>query len=261
MFYLGIADKEGSLSAALPVSAISGKRAGNVSPRRHVCEYFRRQIQGDELVPVLDASTIRPHRLGAGPPLVLLHALGATRAMWHGLAGLSAHFELIAYDLPGHGDTPAPPVAYEIEDLADQLATLLTRLDLPRVHLAGSSLGGMVAQAFAATYPGRVDRMVLCDTSPGLSEGARDALAVLPGRGLAHDAARRADLMDLAEEIFAPTLVLCAEGADLAMRDGADFLARSMIRGELAFVPGTVKDVVKERPDWIARAMETFLGH
>ena len=82
---------------------------------------------------------------------------------------------------------------------------------------------------------------------------------MLPGRGLAHGAVRRADLMDLAEEIFAPTLVLCADGAELAMRDGADFLARSMGRGELAFVPGTRADVVKERPDWVARAMETFL--
>ena len=235
------------------------KRPGHISPRRRVCEGLAPR-DGDEPVPVLDDSAIHPHRVGSGPPLVLLHALDATRAMWDGLATLSRHFEVIAYDLPGHGETPAPPVQYEIEDLAEQLAALLTRIGLPRVHLAGSSLGGMVAQAFAAAYPGRVDRMVLCDTSPGLSDGARDALAILPGRGLAHDATRRADLMELADEIFAPTLVLCAEGADLAMRDGADFLARSMSRGELAFVPGTVEDVVKERPDWVARAMETFLG-
>jgi pimeloyl-ACP methyl ester carboxylesterase len=78
--------------------------------------------------------------------------------------------------------------------------------------------------------------------------------------GSLHAAMARADLMDLAEEIFAPTLVLCAEGADLAMREGADFLARSIPRGQLAFVPGAVADAVTERPDWILRVLLDFLG-
>ncbi|MSO99527.1 MAG: alpha/beta fold hydrolase [Acetobacteraceae bacterium] len=211
-------------------------------------------------MPALDASLIRLHRIGTAPPLVLLHALGATRAMWDGLAGLAARFELISYDLPCHGETPAPASHFEIEDLADQLAAVLTGIGIARAHIAGSSLGGMVAQCFAAAYPSRVDRLVLCDTSPGLSEGMTEELLTMPGSGLAQAAMARADLMDLAEEIYAPALILCADGADLAMREGADFLARSIPRGELAFVAGTRSNVVIERPEWVARVVRDFLG-
>jgi len=201
----------------------------------------------------------RLHRVGAGPPLVLLHGLGASRMTWRGLSPLHLQFECITLDLPGHGDTPAPDEPYEIDGLAEQFAACLTADGIERAHLLGSSLGGMVALNFAATWPGRVDRMVLCDTTPAFSEGMREELLTMPDVGFAHGAMARADLMDLAEEVFARTLVLCAEGADLAMREGADFLARSMPRGELAFVPGAERDVVMEQPGWVARVVADFL--
>jgi pimeloyl-ACP methyl ester carboxylesterase len=211
-------------------------------------------------MPLLDPTAIRPSRAGSGPAVVLLHGISKTRHMWDGLAALTGRFELLSYDLPGHGETLSPDGPYEIEDLSDQLAAVLTALGVTRAHVMGSSLGGMVAQHFAATRPERVDHLILCDTSPALSEGMRDELLTMQGRGLAHAAMARADLMDLAEEIFAPTLVLCADGADLAMREGADFLARSIPYGRLAFVPGAAADVVTERPDWLARVMLDFLG-
>ncbi len=178
--------------------------------------------------------------------------------MWDGLAALSSRFELLSYDLPGHGEAAAPEGPYEIDDLSDQLAAALQSAGIARAHIIGSGLGGMIAQHFAAIRPECVDRLVLCDTSPALSEGARDEL-VTKG-GLAHGAMARADLMDLAEEICAPTLVLCAEGADLGMREGADFLARSIPNGQFAFVPGAVTNSVTERPDWVTRVLLDFLG-
>jgi pimeloyl-ACP methyl ester carboxylesterase len=211
-------------------------------------------------MPLLDPSPITLHRAGSGPPIVLLHGTGVTHQAWDGLAELIRQFELVSYDLPGHGETPAPGVAYGIEDLSDQLAAVLTASGITRAHLVGTSLGGMIAQHFAATRPERVDRLVLCDTSPGLSEGLREEFLAMPGSNPAHVAMAQADLMDLAEEIFALTLVLCAEGADLAMREGADFLARSIPHGQLAFVPGASADAVKERPDWVARVLLDFLA-
>jgi pimeloyl-ACP methyl ester carboxylesterase len=176
--------------------------------------------------------------------------------MWDGLAGLSARFALYSYDFPGDG----LPGAFEIDDLSEQLAGVLTRAAIARTHIVGSSLGGMIAQVFAAAYPERVDRLVLCDTTPELSEGARDTILTMRDGDPVHAAMARADLMDLAEEIFAPTLVLCAEGADFGMRDGADFLARSIPHGQLAFVPGASADSVIERPDWVGRVLLDFLG-
>jgi pimeloyl-ACP methyl ester carboxylesterase len=211
-------------------------------------------------MPLLDPTTIRLYRAGSGPPVVLLHGIGLTRHMWDGVAALADRFELLSYDLPGHGETVSPDSSYEIDDLSEQLAAVLTGSGILRASIVGSSLGGMVAQHFAATWPERVNRLVLCDTSPALSEGMRDELSTMPGHGLAHAAMARADLMDFAEEIHAPTLVLCADGADVAMREGADFLARSIPYGRLAFAPGAAANAVTDRPDWVARVLRDFLG-
>jgi len=207
-------------------------------------------------MPLVD---IRLYRAESGPSVVLLHGLDASRRMWDGIApALAGQFELLSIDFPGHGDAAPPDGPFEIDDLSDQLAAVLTASGIERAHIVGSSLGGMVAQHFAATRPERVDRLVLCDTSPALSEGLRDELLTRPG--FTHGAMARADLMDLAEEIFAPTLVLCADGADLAMREGADFLARSIPRGQLAFVPGATANAVTEQPGWVAHVLLDFLG-
>jgi pimeloyl-ACP methyl ester carboxylesterase len=211
-------------------------------------------------MPLLDPATIRLYRTGSGAPIVLLHGIGLTRRMWDGVAALADRFELLSCDLPGHGETVAPGAPYEIDDLSEQLAAVLTVSGIERAHIVGTSLGGMVAQHFAATWPERVARLVLCDTSPALSEGMRDELLTTPDHGLAHAAMARADLMDLAEEIHVPTLVLCADGADGAMRESADFLARSIPYGRIAFVPGAARNAVTERPDWVARVLRDFLG-
>ena len=211
-------------------------------------------------MPLHDPTSIRLHRFGTGPAVILLHGIGATRRMWDGIMAISRRFELLSYDLPGHGETPPPSGPYEIEDLSEQLAGVLLASGIGRAHVVGTSLGGMIAQHFAATRPESVDHLILCDTSPALSEGARDELLTMPGSSLAHAAMARADLMDLAEEIYVPTLVLCAEGADLGMREGADFLARSIPNGQLAFVPGAVTNSATENPNWVARVLPDFLG-
>lgn len=113
-------------------------------------------------------------RSGNGPPLVLLHCLGVDRRLWElAAAGLEARFELISYDFPGHGAAPVPDRPYGVEDLTEALVALLDREGLARVHLAGISLGGLVAQCAAARHPERVDRLVLIDTTPRYTEAMR----------------------------------------------------------------------------------------
>jgi 3-oxoadipate enol-lactonase len=115
----------------------------------------------------LDAAAIKLHRQGNGPALVLVHCLGVDRRLWDiAAAGLASDFTLVSYDLPGHGETPVLENSYRVEDLSEQLAGALDRAGLDRVHLAGISLGGCVAQHFAATQPDRVDRLMLIDTTP-----------------------------------------------------------------------------------------------
>ncbi len=115
----------------------------------------------------LDPDTIKLHRRGAGPVVVLLHCLGVDHHLWDIAAeGLERDFSLLSYDFPGHGETPLPSQPYGVEQLSDQLAAVLQREGVRRAHVAGISLGGLVAQHFAAQHPSLVDRLVLVDTTP-----------------------------------------------------------------------------------------------
>jgi 3-oxoadipate enol-lactonase len=81
------------------------------------------------------------------------------------MPGLVDHFRVVRYDLRGHGASPAPEGPYEISDLGGDLLALLDRTEIPRAHLCGVSIGGMVSMWVAANAPERVDRLVLCNTS------------------------------------------------------------------------------------------------
>jgi pimeloyl-ACP methyl ester carboxylesterase len=89
-------------------------------------------------------------RRGHGPPLVLLHPLGADRRVWRPvLDALAAERDVLAFDLPGFGASPSLPAgaAPTPAALARALGGLLAELGLAggRAHLAGNSLGGWVA--------------------------------------------------------------------------------------------------------------------
>ena len=110
---------------------------------------------------------------GTGPPLVLLHCLGVDYRFWDFARPLAENFTLYRYDLPGHGLSPVPQSAYTIADLADQLAAIMAKHAIPRAHIGGISLGGLIAQDFAARYPERVDRLALIDTTPRYTDEMR----------------------------------------------------------------------------------------
>lgn len=110
---------------------------------------------------------------GDGPPLVLLHCLGVDHHFWDFATSLARDFTLLRYDLPGHGRSPAPRSAYTIADLADQLAAAMRAHAIPRAHIAGISLGGLIAQDFAARYADHVEKLVLIDTTPRYTDEMR----------------------------------------------------------------------------------------
>jgi 3-oxoadipate enol-lactonase len=106
------------------------------------------------------------HVSGSGRALVLLHCLGVDHGFWDFARELEREHRLIRYDLPGHGATPVPNAGYTIEDLSSQLRELLRQAGIGKAHIAGISLGGLIAQHFAATNPEMVDRLILIDTTP-----------------------------------------------------------------------------------------------
>jgi 3-oxoadipate enol-lactonase len=114
---------------------------------------------------------------GRGEPLVLLHCLGVDHHFWDFARPLASDFALYRYDLPGHGTSAVPDAAYTIEDLSDQLYAVVQANHLGRIHLAGVSLGGLIAQHFAAKHPERVSRTILIDTTPRYTEEMRNMWA------------------------------------------------------------------------------------
>jgi 3-oxoadipate enol-lactonase len=165
----------------------------------------------------LDPSAIRLHRSGQGEPLVMLHCLGMSHHLWDCLGGLADRYTLISYDLPGHGETALPAAPYGIEELSAQLAGVLRREGIARAHIMGISLGGLVAQCFAATEPAMLDRLVLCDTTPRYTDEAR-ANWVVRAAAARRDGA--ASLLPMIEKIwFTPGFVAATPPAVRLVRD------------------------------------------
>ena len=93
-------------------------------------------------------SGIEYDRTGEGEPLLLLHGTGGSRRHWRPVVDkLAAGHDVIAVDLPGHGESDAPPADADHSPVgyAQRLATFLDELDIDTAHVAGDSVGGWTA--------------------------------------------------------------------------------------------------------------------
>jgi pimeloyl-ACP methyl ester carboxylesterase len=89
-------------------------------------------------------------RTGTGEPLVLLHGLGHRRQAWNSVVPLlSDDRDVITVDLPAMGESPLPAVG-DHRTMADMLEKLFGDLGIERPHVAGNSLGGLIALELAA---------------------------------------------------------------------------------------------------------------
>jgi 3-oxoadipate enol-lactonase len=94
---------------------------------------------------------------GKGEPLVLLHAIGLDWRMWRdAILPLTKKHRVIAYDLRGHGYAAPAPKPLSVKRWAEDLLHLADQLKLEKFHVAGLSLGGMVAMEFALEHPERL---------------------------------------------------------------------------------------------------------
>lgn len=100
---------------------------------------------------------------GAGPPVLMLHGLGATKVSFlPTLAALAPDHRAIAIDLPGFGDSDKPiRAAYDAPYFARTVIAVLDALEIDRAHLVGNSMGGRVALQVGLDDPDRVRRLGL----------------------------------------------------------------------------------------------------
>jgi poly(3-hydroxyoctanoate) depolymerase len=111
---------------------------------------------------------LRVHRRGEGRPLLLINGIGATLEMWEPLIEELDETEIIAFDMPGCGLSPPSRVPLRMRTLVGLVDDLLRVLGRPSADVLGYSHGGLVAQELAYRRPERVDRLILCATSPGI---------------------------------------------------------------------------------------------
>lgn len=108
---------------------------------------------------------------GSGPPLLLIHGIGAARNTWAKLIPLLVpHFTVVTYDLRGHGNSPLPEGGFGLDDLVADLEHIRLQTGFEQVHVAGHSLGGMIGPAYARAFPHRVLSLGLLSTAAFRSE-------------------------------------------------------------------------------------------
>jgi 3-oxoadipate enol-lactonase len=122
-------------------------------------------------VPFVETKSLRMHYQWDGPAgaptLVLSNSLGTNLALWEPQAPAFAKtFRVLRYDSRGHGQTSATSGEYSVELLARDVLDLLDALELQHVHFCGLSVGGMTGMWLVANAPQRLDKLVLCNTSP-----------------------------------------------------------------------------------------------
>lgn len=121
---------------------------------------------------------------GEGAPLVCIHGVGSYLEAWSGVVErLRDRFRILTFDLRGHGASSRIKGRYEIDDLVGEALALADHAGFSTFHLAGFSLGGLIAQRLALTHLDRLRRLVLLSTVAGRTSEERgrvlDRLAAL----------------------------------------------------------------------------------
>ncbi len=113
---------------------------------------------------------------GNGSPIVLIHHLaGNTKSWFNQIPYFAKDYQVIAYDLRGHGRSAEPKQAFTMDDLADDLFLLLQELGIKKCSIIGHSIGGMIAPLFALKHGSMVDALII--VSGAIQPLADDKLA------------------------------------------------------------------------------------
>jgi 3-oxoadipate enol-lactonase len=106
---------------------------------------------------------------GQGPPILFIHGLGSSARDWElQVASFSDQYQVVTFDVRGHGQSDKPPGPYGIPLFATDTAELIRALGIAPVHVVGISMGGMIAFQLAVSYPDLIRSMVIVNSGPEL---------------------------------------------------------------------------------------------
>ena len=135
------------------------------------------------------AYAIHRAKSGLSRRLVLIHSLALDRSVWDGVVErLAGQAEILTYDCRGHGQSGRPHMDFTAELFARDLAELMDHVGWSDATIAGCSMGGCVAQAFAGLYPARARALALIDTTawygPDAPKQFRERAAAAQAKGM-----------------------------------------------------------------------------
>jgi pimeloyl-ACP methyl ester carboxylesterase len=231
---------------------------------------------------------------GDGPPLLLIMGIWGDLRAWDPLLPHLAGFRTIAFDAPGVGGTDLPPYLTGHLSQASFAAGVLDAVGVPRAHVLGVSLGGVVAQQLTVLSPRRVDRLVLVSTSSAVLHvpGRPLPLASLvapwrgdPGAVFGGRLRREPDLLrrmhlhpprnpaaylqrltalagwwGMPWSIRTPTLVLTGDDDPVVPAANSRLLARWLPNARLRVLPGGGHLVAFDSPERVGPEVAAFLG-
>lgn len=119
---------------------------------------------------------------GEGEPVVFIAGTGGSCGFWREfqVPDFSRNHQVLIYDHRGTGQSDKPDIKYSTRMFADDLASLMAKLDIGPAHVIGHSMGGRVAQWMALEHPDKVRSVILSGTGPGHWPGRVDHPTGLP---------------------------------------------------------------------------------
>ena len=127
---------------------------------------FAQAERNSAVVNASDGVPIHYSVVGKGEPaLVFVHCWACDRTYWDNqVAEFSKNYRVVTIDLPGHGQSGQERKSWSIDNFAEDVKTVVTKLDLKRVVLVGSSMGGPISVEAARRMPDRVVAIVPVDS-------------------------------------------------------------------------------------------------
>ena len=125
--------------------------------------------------------------LRQGQTLVFINSLGSDLRIWDEVVpALTDQYDVMRYDLRGHGLSDCPDAPYRISDHTADLNGMLQSLGIEQVVLIGISVGGMIAMDFTSRHPDKVKALIVCDTFPkiGTAEMWNERIDTLRQHGM-----------------------------------------------------------------------------
>ena len=108
--------------------------------------------------------------------IVLIHGLGLNQDVWTWQIPFFNEYNVLIYDLLGHGDSKNPGKKVTLDTFSAQLNGLIERLSLKKIMLIGFSLGSMISRKYSFNYPQKVEALILLNSPRRVADSEKDEI-------------------------------------------------------------------------------------